>query len=237
MKRYWESSKLILFFCLFITSFSSFAQESSMLFTRNGQVYFDGNEGYNYEGSPYFSDDWLKGEVVFKNGEKLENADLILDLYGGKVIQKSEEENGMYLDTSNIDYVLLYKGENEHKFKKIRPQLFLDGREKGAIFYEILPIEGEKLVLEYSIEFINGKDINQGRALLNPDYSNRFVLKKKYFVLLKNGIYNEVKLTNKGVAKVFDDEKVAIKNYIGENNLNAQNYVDLDKVIKFYYSL
>jgi hypothetical protein len=219
-----------------VISSATSAQESSLLFSRSGNLYFDGTDNYQYEGSPYFSDDWLPGEIVSGNGKTSEKMNLMLDLFAGKVIRQTVGNNGEYLDKSNIDKLFLNKNGQTHIFKKISPSKFNTGREKGMLFYEILSPDNDAFIVEYVVKFINGEEVNKGRALVSPDYSNRFELSKNYFILLKDGFYYQTKLSKSGIIKTFENDNFDIKEYLSKNKIDFKSYSDINKIIAEYNS-
>jgi hypothetical protein len=211
------------------------AQESSLLFSRSGNMYFDGESSHLYEGSPYFSDDWLPGEILLQNGKTSEKMNLMLDLHDGKVIRQTNGNNGEYLDKSKIDKLLLNKNGHIHIFKKISPSKFKTGREKGMLFYEVLSPDNDAFIIEYSVKFINGEEVNKGRALASPDYSNRFEMYKNYYILMNDGFYILTKLTKSGIMNSFKSENFNIKEYLKSNKIDFKNYDDINKLISQYY--
>jgi hypothetical protein len=156
-------------------------------------------------------------------------------LYASKIIRQTNGNEGEYIDKSNIDGLILVQNGQKHIFKKISPSKFRSGRDKGMLFYEVISPENETLIIEYVVKFINGEEVNKGRALASVDYSNRFEMHKNYYILMKDGFYMLTKLTKSGIFKTFENEKFNLKEYLNQNKIDFKNYVDINKLIHKYY--
>lgn len=212
------------------------AQESSVIFSRGGNLYFNGPESYQYEGSPYFADDWLPAKIKLTNGNLSEQMNLMLDLFAARVIRQTNENEGEYLDKLVIDEIHFQKDGAIHRFKKIPGSFFIEGREKGLFFYEVLSTDNEYYIMEYVVKFINGEELNKGRALLNPDFSNRFETTHKYYFKLKDGQYHEFKMSKKGILKLFEKDEFPIESFLSGKKIDFKDPVQVNRVLNEYYS-
>jgi hypothetical protein len=226
----------IIILAIHISLIEAKAQQSSLLFSRGGNMYFDGNENLPFQGSPYFSDDWLPSEIKFENGQISDSINVMIDLYASKVIKQTNGDQGVYLDKTNIIEIRIFQNNQIHVFKPISFEKFLTGKERHNLIYEVLSND-DSFVLEYKVKFINGEDLNKGRALVNPDYSNKFEQVKNHYVLMKDGYYREFKLSKKGILKVFENKKDDIKKFIDSNNFDSNDYNNINEIIQYYYSL
>lgn len=212
------------------------AQESSVIFSRGGNMYFNGPESYQYEGSPYFADDWLPAKIKLTNGNLSEQMNIMLDLFTARVIRQTNENEGEYLDKLVIDEIHIQKDGAIHRFKKIPGSFFIEGREKGLLFYEVLSTDNEYFIIEYVVKFINGEELNKGRALLNPDFSNRFEIDNKFYFKLKDGKYHNFKLSKKGLVNLFEHEDFPVADYLSRYKIDLKDPVQVNRVLNEYYS-
>lgn len=77
------------------------------------------------EGTPYFSDQWMKGTLVLRSGQEFKDVALRLDLLGGQLIYRSDNGQELVVNMP-VREVVLVDSANDHNYR------FFHGSALGA---------------------------------------------------------------------------------------------------------
>lgn len=184
----------------------------------------------NVEGSPYLTDDWVKGDIMLANGRNYNDVSLKYDMSDGQLYYQTKPEETLVF----IDLVKEFKVPVMVNSKKIE-KLFRSGypavtggTEKS--FYEVVG-DGKTQLLKQNI-----KTISEYKEYNSSTITKKFDDNIKYF-LFTNGKLIPVKKDKKSILTAIGDKQPEMEAYIKTNNLNLKNDEDAAKLIIYYNSL
>jgi len=179
------------------------------------------------EGTPYFSDEWMKGTVVLNGDNQFTGVYLKLDLYDNEVHYRDPKGNEL-VATTPVKRIILFDSSAQLVFN------FIDGTYINANshvkgWYQLLT-EGKATVFKQIRKHMR-ENKPYGSATIEQSVSTTF----QYYALL-NGNFIQVKKF-KDIADVLSDKKNEVSNYIKANNLSGKTDDDYRIVFNYYNSL
>jgi len=139
------------------------------------------------EGSPFLSDDWNKGTVVFKKGKRADSIPLKFDIINNKVYFKLDSLTMEFLDEISFFQFNYYEGTSLKNayFKNGYPE---EASQNSKTFYQVF-VEGNSFhVLKYPKRLIREDYVYNGppkRKYVAQDVWYVFDVKKKQLVQVK----------------------------------------------------
>lgn len=178
-----------------------------------------------YRGTPFFNE-WSKGHVIINNNRITEPIPLRYDMEYDAV-QFTRDGNIYAITNDKMEGFVIYTSDGNIEFRNgfntdkddITPNTLLrvvyDGKDVKLVahhtstLHENMPTYGSATKTS---EFVN--DTN--------------------FFLIKNGTFHQVKLREKDILNVLEDQREALKSYAEENNLDYDEEVELKKILAQY---
>ena len=188
------------------------------------------------KGSPYLSEEWYVGYGIFQDGTTSRPQQMNYDVHGNTLVYKvAGNANVLKLMDKSFKGFILKNGEEELLFSKIKGDAF-DKEKDEEKYYQIVKAPSQNVIIEYE------KDLDDPNAsgwmsskdnTLNAEYK----MDIEYYVMNKDGKYEEVKLKNNSVLKVYKDKKDQMNAYMKSNNIDIETPEDLVTVVEYYYSI
>lgn len=210
--------------CSFATAQNRDLQRRTDWFVYNADAHdtrsiYDPATPENYEGTPYYQDNFLLGNVYLDNEVILSNAALrynaIADEIEFKESLNDEDEKAKALVKSKEIYA------------KIMKDVFVFIPSKG---YYLIVFDGNNFSL---LKKVTKKYFPPKKAKNNYERSTlaRFDDRIAYNVYTKNGEMVELPNSKSKKIKAFGNSENIVKDYVKENNLDLNKEKDLKKVI------
>ena len=179
------------------------------------------------EGTPYFSDEWLRGNVF---------------------IEESEYRN-LYLKVNIMESSLEFrdaKGETMVCTMPIKRVVLIDSAKRAQYMFVNSSFVGESQEFKKSwlLELASGKaslfklqrkQINEFRPYGSATTEQRIVDTYWYYIFANNAFTRVKKLTD--IPEVLVSEKPRLLEYIKANHLSAKDEKDMTKLVEYYNTL
>ena len=179
-------------------------------------------------GTPFFSDEWLKGTVAVNGGHEYAGLLLKLDLLDNELHYMDTKGIEM-IATSALQKVLLFDTLTQRVFAFINSSFINAGTPVQKGWYQLL-VQGEvTLFKQYHKIIREDKPYNSATVEQYIDTSPR------YFVLYKNS-FAEIKKM-KDLPDIFKDRKEQLVKYIKDNKLTGKTDEDYSVIVNFYIEL
>jgi hypothetical protein len=179
------------------------------------------------DGTPYFNDEWMRGNVVLNGGTQFANVYLKLDLYDNEVHYRDLKGNEL-IATTPIQKLILFDSSAQLIFNFISgPYINANSPVKG--WYQLL-VEGKASVFKQIKKHMR-ENKPYGSATIERSVFTSF----QYYALY-NGNFIQVKKF-KEIPGILSDKKDEVNKYIGANNLSGKTDDDYRAVFSYYNSL
>jgi len=179
------------------------------------------------DGTPYFSDEWMKGNVVINAGSEFAGIYLKLDLYDNEVHYRDPKGNELIAATP-IQKLILFDSSSQRVFTFINGA-YINTNDHVKGWYQLLA-DGKASMFK-QIKKRMSEDKPYGSATIERSVRTSF----QYYALY-NGNFIQVKKF-KELPDVLSDKKEEITKYIEGNNLPGKTDDDYSKVFNYYNGL
>lgn len=178
-------------------------------------------------GAPYFSNEWMKGNVTTKNGTLFSGVFLKLDLYDNEVHYRDPKGDEMIALTP-LQKITLFDTNAQLVYNFVNIEyLEINSHAKG--WY--LQLAEGKVSAFKQIK----KQINEDKPYGSASIEQTIVTGARYFVL-QNGDLVEVKKF-KDLPEILSDKKEELSQYIKNNKLTGKADSEYRSVINYYNEL
>lgn len=179
------------------------------------------------DGTPYFSDEWMKGTVVLNGDNQFTGVYLKLDLFDNEVHYRDPKGNEL-VATTPVKRIILFDSSAQLVFNFISgPYINANSPVKG--WYQLL-VEGKASLFKQISKHMR-EDKPYGSATIERSVTTTF----QYYALY-NGNFIQVKKF-KEIPDVLNDKKDEITNYIRTNKLTGKTDDDYRAVFNHYNEL
>lgn len=179
------------------------------------------------DGTPYFSDEWMKGNVVINGGTQFAGVYMKLDLYDNEVHYRDPKGNEL-VATTQIQKLILFDSSTQLVFNFINGA-YINANEQVKGWYQLLT-EGNASVFKH-IKKRMTENKPYGSATIERSLFTSF-----YYYALYNGNFIQIKKF-KDVPDLLADKKDEVSKYIKANNLSGKTDDDYRTVFNFYNGL
>lgn len=198
------------------------------------RTYDDRYEGV--KGHPYFSDEWMLGNVLLENEQEYQNVKLKYNLYEDQLVGLQHEKYAILLDKDKVraftirdeesgnTYNFVKAAHLNHSFKKVN----------GNQFVQVLH---QRKVALYAV---NRKTLNKASYRGAYNYGNmydEFVDMDAEYYLGESGKAEKLKFRKRKLLTAFDAHRDLLNKYIDEQQLSINEVDDLLKLIRYYEKL
>lgn len=184
----------------------------------------------NLEGSPYVTENYVPGYIIFENSYKLDNIQLRYNAY----------HDNLEVKVKGTEYTA--------KTSDIKEFVFTDPATKKPVTYRNLPLGGKgasmvevmfdgatKLVSRNEMQRGKGKSSGAGYEVLNPAKDVLTLVQKLY--LVKGTEVTKLARSKKSVIKALADHGNEVEKFIDDNDIDVKDNVGLVRVIEYYNGL
>lgn len=199
-----------------------------------GQFYSVGGEPVSpvkyvkvVEGSPYFSQSWMKGSLDLGDGRGYENLWLKLDLADNSVLFIDAEGREMIANVV-IKNMTLIDSVTGKKYDFVYSSFIKGAGEIKEGWYQ--PIVSGKATLYKHL----AKVVNETKPYGQATYEQTIVTTNSYF-LLADSVFTPIKKI-RSLPDMLSDKKEELSQYISGKNLSGKTDVDYAAVISYYNS-
>ena len=227
MKKIINSTLIVIYFACSI----SFAQNrktqfATEVFVYSADVYdtrnlYDPATPENYDGTPYYVNDFLLGDVYLENEMILSNGALRYNAVADEIEYKES------LNDDDESAKALVK--SKEIYAKIMNDTFVFIPSQG---YYLVIFDGNNLSL---LKKVTKKYFPPKKAQNNYERSTlaRFEDRFTYTIYSKNGKTLELPRSKSKKLKAFGDDEKIVKSYTKEQNLDLDNEKDIKKLIQY----
>ena len=218
---------IILLTIFFIGSIK--AQSTQISFERNFDIKVYRNNKESFEGSPFYNEDWIRGNVIFKNGSRSDDTKLKYSSYFNQLFFKRNGQllvvspstfNGFILKL-NSGNILFKKGFKSSE-GKIKPELLLEVIYEGEVN---LLIHHDKKIFERNSDPLKG------------EITKSFRSKTTNYLVDRKGEFHEVDIEEENILNALKVYKNELKQYAENEGLSFDNKSDLKKILAYYDSI
>ena len=188
------------------------------------------------EGTPFLTEKWFVGYGVFDNGETSRPQQMNYDIHGNNLVYKTAgNDNVLKLLDNRFTGFILKTDEGDYLFTKIKGSQF-DKKKDETKYYKVVQAPSTKVIIEYKKD-LDDPNASGWQSSQQNTKNAEYDLKMDYYVQRKDGKYEEVKLNNRKVLKVFKDKKDQLEKYMASNSIDIETPEDLLQVTEYYHSL
>ena len=186
------------------------------------------NEMGDVDGSPLMFDEWKKGEVTLKNGEKYLIDKMNLDASRNQFVYLVNDS--LYEFSDNIRLVKIF-GE-DHQSNNTSDKVFRnDINPVAANFVEVLTKGKVTIFCEYNKK---PEGENYSNGIVNN--TRKYVLHAYYYSVMDDKVI-PVKFNSSTFDDLITDKNNQVNNFIKSNNLKIKKELDFLKAIAYYNSI
>jgi hypothetical protein len=179
------------------------------------------------EGTPYFKDEWMKGNVIVNGGRQYSGIYLKLDLFDNEVHFQDQKGNEM-IATTSIQKLILIDSATQQAFNFINGE-FIQANSRIKGWYQLLA-DGKAMLLK---KF--NKQMQEVKPYGSATVEQSIITSPRYYILY-NGNFTEIKKI-KELAAILVDKKEELTQYINSNNLSGKTDNDFISLINYYNGL
>ncbi len=181
------------------------------------------------KGSPYFYNDWLKGDVTISNNSIHQNMDLRYNLVNDQLYFKSG--NGSVLTFADPVKQFTINSPVE----SMQVLTFRNGYQNipgttSTSFLEVLT-EGKTQLLKKLSKKIQTENVYPNTS------TNKFFTETKTYYIFKDGKGILIRPDKKSIIFALPNKQAELEAYIKQNRLNLKDDGDLKKLIIYYNSI
>lgn len=215
-------------FILFL--FLGYSQAKSQIVNLNdvsGTVLKEQNY-LEFNGTSFFNDKWLKGEVVFEDGKNIKDIALKYDLVKDQLLFLGKNDDEYYFNNPVKEFSLTNEA-NKYLFRNGFPSIKSLNENS---YYEVLSDLKVKLLKKNIKSISETKEFNSATVVRN-------VLDNITYYFFKNGELIPFRKDDiKNIAKLLDAEKsTQIVDFYLKSKLNIKKEDDLKKIVAFYNTI
>lgn len=210
-----------------VTTGNVSAMSTSFFNVIGGQPFVSAKFARLVEGTPYFKDEWMKGNVVLNGGVQYPGVYLKLDLFDNEVHYMDQKGNDM-IATSRVQRVLLLDSVSQQLFNFVNGE-FIQSDNHVRGWYEVLSQGKVWLFKKYN------KQLRESKPYGSATIEQSIITLNSYCVLY-NGTFTELKKM-KELPGILADKKDQVAQYIKTNNLSGKTDADFENVINYYNGL
>lgn len=184
-----------------------------------------------YIGSPYYNDDFLAGEIYFKNKLIADNIPLRYNALMDEIefkpsFEAPDEESSALMKSPEVDVRI---GNVVFIFAP-----YQGGIEKGGYFEVLLRSDKIDLFKKYNKKFTPEK---KAITSMTKDFPAKFSDSPVYFLVLSDGRFLEISNKSRHFSKAFIGKEKEISGYIKNKDLDIRNEKHIIQIVEYYNSL
>ena len=185
-----------------------------------GNNSFDIRENTDVDGSPYLFEDWVKGDLIDINGNKIEDVMLNYDGEKSRFVSKQEGNKVLELNIWNYRAVeLMVEGKLD---------TYVNITNKGEAAYCKVIYESDYVACYQKFSATKKRSSNSGYGQVKSMY--KYSNKNETFLYYNDELI-KIKRKEKDISKLL--KRKDLKSYTKENKLNLNKDKDLAKLLEY----
>lgn len=184
------------------------------------------------KGTPYLTDKWEKGEILFTNGTKIEDIKIRYNIYKDELeFMNSTSGKSFIIDRQKVEGFNLIVQDKTLSFRNfnLKPE-----KNDDLSFFRILYNGSVTLLRKYKKEFRRA-DYRGGYA--TGKRYDEYIDGQDYYFVNYSGNIEKIRLGKKSVLSVLNNKEAEIKKYAAENSISFSDEEDIVKLLTFFDSL
>jgi hypothetical protein len=182
------------------------------------------------DGSPYFSDEWLKGNVVLGGGKEYWGLQLKLDLLNNELHYQDPKGNEM-IANSDLQKAVLFDAPTQQYFTFVHSaHIKAPYTEVQKGWYQQLTEGAHASLFKQYV-----KKVNENQPYNSATVEQSIVTTTRYYILYKGALTSVKKL--KDIADILTDKRKELADFIKKNDPGGKTDEGFTAVINFYNSL
>lgn len=181
------------------------------------------------EGSPFFSEEWMKGSALMADGNYYGYYPMRLDLITGEVYFKNESGTE-YIATKPIHELFLADTILNHAYHFVHSSAFVTAKAPEPGWYLLL-YEGALASLFKKFN----KNIRESRPYGSATYEQTITTVPTYFIFF-TGRFHRVKKPAE-IPDILKDKKEPLRFFINKNQLSGKTDADFVALLEHYHWL
>ena len=179
------------------------------------------------EGTPFFKDEWMKGNVVVNGGTQYSGIYLKLDLFDNEVHFQDQKGTEM-IATTRIQKIILLDTAMQQLYNFVNGE-FIQANVRIKGWYQLLTEGKATLLKKFS------KQLHELRPYGSATVEQTIFTSPRYYIL-HDGTFTEIKKI-KEMADILTDKRDEVAQYIKTNNLSGKTDGDFEKLVNYYNEL
>jgi hypothetical protein len=210
-----------------VSSGNGNAMSPAFFMVVNGQPFVMAKFTKLVEGTPFFKDEWMKGNVVVNGGTQYSGIFLKLDLFDNEVHFQDQKGNEM-IATTRIQKIILLDTAMQQLYNFVNGE-FIQANVRIKGWYQLLTEGKATLLKKFS------KQLHELRPYGSATVEQTIFTSPRYYIL-HDGTFTEIKKI-KEMADILTDKKDEVAQYIKTNNLSGKTDGDFEKLVNYYNEL
>jgi hypothetical protein len=195
-----------------------------------GQPFVNAKFAKLVEGTPYFSEEWMRGNIIMEGGKQYINVELKLDLLDHELHYKDANGNEMIANSIPQKIVMFdtvaQRIYNFAYYTSLPPS----DADKQKGWYLLLGEGGNAAIYKQII-----KTMNESKPYGSATVEQSIKTSTRYFVLYK-GVLSQVKKI-KDIPDILTDKKKELLQFLSTHKLSEKNDSDFEELLQYYSSL
>lgn len=180
------------------------------------------------EGSPFFTEEMMKGAIILSEGKEYRNVLVRVNLLESQVNYIGDKQIEL-VATTPVREVVLWDTINNKDYRFVSSD-YIEAIEKPEKnFYELLQAGKAELYKQHKKQLMESKPYGSATV------EQRILTEVRYFVL-KGKQWNRVKKL-KDLTALLNDKASDIAKFINDNKISGDNQANFESVISHYNSL
>lgn len=222
---------LLLACCIAHTGFSqvlgSAAPNATFLQTMQGQPITQKNTTVYTDGTPFYSNNWLKATIVTADGKMHKDISVRMNLLEGNVHYK--DANGAEMvNISPVKEVIMQDADG--RIITFVHSSSIPTSELGDVWLQQLSHQGPVRIFKHI-----KKEVKEMKAYGSATTEMFVTDEKKYYLLSDNSLQKVKKL--KDITEVLSAKESELTRYIREQSLKDKTETDMGRLVDYYNSL
>lgn len=181
------------------------------------------------DGTPFFMESWMKGDVKLANGSSFNNLLLKYNQEEDQIYYQNKDNDEMFAFVDSIiEFSITYPQNNLSYTAHYRKGYKNVSNINADSFYEVLA-DGKTQLLKKT-----SKAIEEHKEYGSSTVIKKFVVNTKYYLYTGDNAV-QIKLGNKPVLSLLN--KSEAEAYANKNNLNLKNESDVVKLLTYYNTI
>ncbi|MBA2498598.1 MAG: hypothetical protein H0V30_02620 [Chitinophagaceae bacterium] len=196
--------------------------------------YIVGNEPFSnlqyvkvIEGTPFYSDNWMKGTVYFDDGTGYTGLYLKIDMLKGDIHFRAEDDKAMIIQAKLKGVVLTDTVTgNSHHFVN---SAFWENNDINNGWYQLI-VKGNA-----SLYKLNRKIMRENKLYGSSTTEQQIETKPQYLLVYKQAAFPVKKW--KEIPEILQDKKIEIADFIKRRDMEGKTDADYVNVVEYYNGL